>query len=202
MVLVYVVGVCTVIAIIATIRRCCNRFCRRGHHRELPARDITKGHRWCPVDRFSRATTTYCNITGDVIYEGYFCDSCEIRVAIGQTKLADRQLQCKALSVADPVADGRMLSDALVDEMSALSMIRGHHWIRGNLPVDSSCAVCDQLCGISHSLADKRCCWCARTAHDRCVGALDAECDLGVYKVSDSLEIVGFSAWKKIYIAQ
>ena len=179
MVLVYIFGLCTIIAVIATIRRCCNRFCRRRHHGALPARDITKGHRWCPVDRFSRATTTYCNITGEVIYEGYFCDSCEIRVALGQNKHADRQLPCKALSIADK----KMSTDSLVSDMSALSMIRGHHWIRGNLPIDSSCAGCGQLCGITHSLADRRCCWCARTVHDRCVGALEAICDLGVYKV-------------------
>ena len=180
MVLVFVVGVCIVIAIIVTIRQCYNRFCRRGQHSALPARDITKGHRWCPVDRFSWATTTYCNVTGEVIYEGYFCDSCEIRVALRQTKHADRQLLCKALSIADK----RMSSTKyIVGDISALSLIRGHHWICGNLPLDSVCAACDQLCGNNHSLAGRRCCWCARTTHDRCVGALQAHCDLGVYKV-------------------
>ena len=68
-------------------------------------------------------------------------------------------------------------------EQAVIPAIRGHHWISGNLPLDSICSACGQLCGVSHSLADRRCCWCLRTSHDRCVAALHSTCDLGVYKV-------------------
>lgn len=37
-----------------------------------------------------------------------------------------------------------------------------HHWINGNLPLNSTCEVCDECCGDGPGIVDMRCCWCQR----------------------------------------
>ncbi|KAF8776930.1 Diacylglycerol kinase epsilon like protein [Argiope bruennichi] len=88
---------------------------------ELPARDISKGHRWCPIDSFSN--TAYCSICSTLIIDGYFCDSCGVCADYSCYKKADKTLKCKALSSDD------------------CSM--KHHWVKGNIHALCSCDVID-----------------------------------------------------------
>ena len=37
-----------------------------------------------------------------------------------------------------------------------------HHWIAGNLPLNSECEVCEESCGDGPGIVDLRCCWCQR----------------------------------------
>lgn len=40
-----------------------------------------------------------------------------------------------------------------------------HHWIAGNLPLNSECEVCEETCGDGPGIVDIRCCWCQRYFH-------------------------------------
>jgi len=37
-----------------------------------------------------------------------------------------------------------------------------HHWIAGDLPLNSECEVCEEACGDGPGIVDLRCCWCQR----------------------------------------
>ena len=138
------------------------KICRRGRekHYDIPARDIRKGHRWCMTNIFSQPT--YCNISGNHIIHGAFCDSCGVCVEDQNVKEANLKLPCKALS-------------------TTVEMHK-HHWIRGNLPLFSNCCICQAECGHQPELCDYRCCWCARTVHENCKSKVVNGCDLGQYK--------------------
>ncbi|XP_077515147.1 diacylglycerol kinase epsilon isoform X2 [Amblyomma americanum] len=129
---------------------------------EVPAWDITKGHRWSVTDILSR--TGYCSVCENLIVDGLFCDCCGICVDHGCRGVADKDFTCKLLScVGDSI---------------------NHHWVKGNTSPNSHCAVCTDLCGLEAALADFRCCWCQRTVHTSCMGKLDEVCDLGRHKAS------------------
>ncbi|KAG8184445.1 hypothetical protein JTE90_026363 [Oedothorax gibbosus] len=131
------------------------RVFRRVHQRyELPARDISKGHRWCPIDGFP--TRAHCSMCHTLIVEGYFCDSCGVCADRPCYKKADKGLKCKALSTSDAVLQ--------------------HHWVKGNLPTILPCQVCSER--VSDE-SDLRCCWCQRIAHSGCVRRLHTVCDFG-----------------------
>ncbi|KAH8009579.1 hypothetical protein HPB51_018272 [Rhipicephalus microplus] len=127
---------------------------------EIPAWDITKGHRWSVTDILSR--TGYCSVCENLIVDGLFCDCCGICVDHGCCGVADRNFACKTLS-----SSGDSIS---------------HHWVKGNTSPNSRCAVCGQLCGLEAALSDFRCCWCQRTVHTGCTGKLAEVCDLGRHR--------------------
>jgi len=148
----------------------------RRRNYNVPARDISKGHRWCTTDLFSQPT--FCNIEECHIIAGAFCDLCGICVRNRHMKAADKRLKCKALS--------------------DLASIHCHQWVRGNLPLLSVCAVCEGACGDLPQLADFKCCWCWRTVHEECRETINESCDCGQYKqfivppTSVKLKQVGF----------
>merc|ERR1719334_1763565 len=115
---------------------------RRSH--DLPARDVSKGHRWCLTDLF--AQPSYCNISDEHIVSGAFCDLCGTCVSRQNMRQADKSLACKALS--------------------APAGVHVHHWVRGNLSLASVCAVCQGAAGDQPVLADYKCCWCWRVVHE------------------------------------
>lgn len=129
---------------------------RRQQHYEVRVRDVSKGHRWCMTEMFDKPT--YCNISGEPVIHGAFCDSCGICVQDSNIKQANKTLLCKQLSTKGPLR---------------------HHWIEGNLPLYSRCYVCQERCGILPQLSDFRCCWCMRTVHTNCKAQIDNNCDLG-----------------------
>ena len=158
MAFIYLLAVGAAFFVTVMITKSCRWFRRR--HYDVPARDIRKGHRWCMTDLFSQPT--YCNISGNHIIAGSFCDSCGICVEDRYMKSADKKLQCKALAVT--------------------SEMHKHHWIKGNLPLCSVCEVCDIECGNLPQLCDLKCCWCWQTVHERCRDQLSEVCDIGTYK--------------------
>ncbi|CAL1293811.1 unnamed protein product [Larinioides sclopetarius] len=127
---------------------------------ELPARDISKGHRWCPIDSFSN--TAYCSICSTLIIDGYFCDSCGVCADYSCYKKADKTVQCKALSSDD------------------CSM--RHHWVKGNITGLCSCDVCEADCGTEAGLSDFHCCWCQRVVHKNCLNNMSETCDFGRFR--------------------
>ena len=42
-----------------------------------------------------------------------------------------------------------------------------HHWIAGNLPLNSECEVCEEACGDGPGIVDLRCCWSVSYTHLR-----------------------------------
>ncbi|XP_027227512.1 diacylglycerol kinase epsilon isoform X1 [Penaeus vannamei] len=133
---------------------------KRSLHHDLRARDVTKGHRWCYTGMFSRPS--YCNICETLIMasDGAFCDSCGVCADSPQCiKKANKKLPCKVITT------------------NATS--HKHHWVKGNLPFNAQCDVCEEECGVEPELSDYWCCWCHRSAHENCLKHLAEVCDLG-----------------------
>ncbi|XP_074648864.1 diacylglycerol kinase epsilon-like [Tubulanus polymorphus] len=158
--IVIVLYVVIFIAITIVLTKLCKR--DRTRHYEIPARDITKtGHRWAMVEIFSQPT--YSAVTGDHIVDGAFCDSCGICVEDDHLDDANKRFPCKSYS---RTRQGELK----------------HHWIEGNLPLCSYCAICQQQCGVLPRLCDYRCCWCQMTVHEDCLPVVPSECRLGKYR--------------------
>ena len=158
MAFIYVLAVGSAFGVTLLITKSC-RWLRRRHY-DVPARDISKGHRWSITDLFPQPT--YSNISENHIIAGAFCDSCGICVEDESMKTADKTLPCKALSDS--------------------SLIHNHHWVKGNLPLCSNCDICNEQCGCQPELCDFKCCWCERTVHEHCRDECSKSCDLGTYK--------------------
>ncbi|GFT20624.1 diacylglycerol kinase epsilon [Trichonephila clavipes] len=133
---------------------------KKMHQFELPARDISKGHRWCAINSFSN--TAYCSICSTLVIDGYFCDSCGVCADHSCYKKADKTLQCKALASCD-------------ESMK-------HHWVKGNIPSVYPCGICEEECGAEPGLSDFRCCWCQRVVHKKCLKNMSEICDFGSYR--------------------
>ncbi|CAH1795394.1 unnamed protein product [Owenia fusiformis] len=149
-----------IIAVTVIINKICQKCRRRYTHYDVPARDISKGHRWCKTEMFTQPT--YCSVSKEHIIQGAYCDSCGICVDDGAVRVANRHIPCKVLSNK--------------------SDILKHHWVKGNLPLCSTCTVCQEECGHQAELCDMRCCWCQRTVHDQCLSKFTEICDLGHFR--------------------
>ncbi|KAM9296765.1 diacylglycerol kinase epsilon [Gastrophryne carolinensis] len=116
-------------------------------------------HAWRESDLFGRPT--YCSVCGQHILGGDFCLCCGLCADRACVWRAARELPCKG----EPGA-------------------RGHHWVRGNLPLCSLCARCALPCGSQPRLCDYRCIWCQRTVHDDCMQEelKTEDCDLGEFR--------------------
>lgn len=135
-------------------------YSKRNRVYQVPARDVSKGHRWFYPDL--PAMPVYCNVCELLVSDAGQCDSCGIFADHPCMKPADQKLLCKPLTWLGPATK--------------------HHWVKGNLPPDSSCAVCSRECGHEDGPSDFRCCWCRRTIHTECRDGGDDTCDLGEYR--------------------
>ncbi|XP_070182979.1 diacylglycerol kinase epsilon-like [Littorina saxatilis] len=151
------VSMLTILAVLVLVTRIYRKY--RMRHYEVPVYNFHKGHRFYMVDMF--ATPTYCNVGHDHIIHGAQCDSCGICVDDHLMKEANNRIPCKPSSTKE-------------EQLK-------HHWVRGNLPLCSRCAVCKLECESRPELTDLYCCWCRRAAHDDCAAKLDV-CDLGKYR--------------------
>uniref|UniRef100_A0A8C9R8A7 Diacylglycerol kinase n=1 Tax=Scleropages formosus TaxID=113540 RepID=A0A8C9R8A7_SCLFO len=122
-------------------------------------------HDWRYTDLFSKPT--YCCVCCQHVLRGAFCDCCGVCADERCLRRADRALPCK--EVVAPARDDGSLA---------------HHWVRGNVPLCSYCAVCKQQCGTQPKLCDLRCIWCQTVVHDDCKPNLEDEgrCDLGEFR--------------------
>uniref|UniRef100_A0A4W3GV06 Diacylglycerol kinase n=1 Tax=Callorhinchus milii TaxID=7868 RepID=A0A4W3GV06_CALMI len=137
----------------------------RRAQRWAQLRDSARGsrHSWHCTDLFSKPT--YCCLCGLPALQGASCLCCGVCVDDTCLSQADRQLKCKEVALV-PRPDGSL----------------NHHWVRGNVPLLSLCAVCRLQCGTQPRLCDLRCAWCQQVAHDDCVAALPSRCDLGHFR--------------------
>lgn len=154
---------------------------------DIPARDVTKGHRWCFIDIFSHPAL--CNICQTLMVDGGFCDSCGICADHGCMKTADKELFCKSLSRC-----GTSMKHHWIHGNSFLNWFNvklktilniATLTISGNLPFNSVCDVCEEKCGYEDhptQLSDYRCCWCQRTVHSVCQPKMADICDLGKFR--------------------
>ncbi|KHJ42723.1 diacylglycerol kinase accessory domain protein [Trichuris suis] len=94
------------------------------------------------------------------MFYGVECDYCGVVADFVCVKNADKNLVCKQVSIK-----GQLV----------------HHWIHGNLPINSICSSCEKDCGSGPGLVDYRCCWCQRTIHESCLRNFGALCDLGKF---------------------
>ena len=55
-----------------------------------------------------------------------------------------------------------------------------HQWVKGNIPLCSTCDICSEACGTEPRLSDYQCIWCHRTVHEKfCYCRQEHECDFG-----------------------
>ncbi|KAM3136141.1 hypothetical protein pb186bvf_011763 [Paramecium bursaria] len=54
-----------------------------------------------------------------------------------------------------------------------------HQWLHGNLPYNSVCSFCNQICSTFFKLEGASCMWCQRVYHDECAKKIDTQCDFG-----------------------
>ncbi|XP_076390877.1 diacylglycerol kinase epsilon isoform X3 [Megachile rotundata] len=127
-------------------------------------RDVTKQHNWKSIRRETKAY--YCSICESLLLNinGLICDSCGVCADPTCVKIADKQLKCKiiTLNTNNPMK---------------------HHWIKGNLPLNAICHVCNEECDLEPGLIDWWCCWCQRCVHDTCKANLSEICDFGKFKL-------------------
>ena len=158
MAFVYIAAVGSALLCTLLLTKLCRRL--RQRHYDIPARDVSKGHRWVMADMFHEAT--YCNVCEAQIMEGAFCDSCGICVKDKYMKEANKSLPCK--------------------ELSNMHDSPKHHFVKGNLATGSNCEVCGEVCGSHPSLCDLRCIWCGKTIHEHCEQMIGKCCDLGPFR--------------------
>ncbi|CAL7933848.1 unnamed protein product [Xylocopa violacea] len=125
-------------------------------------RNVTKKHNWKSVRKDTKAY--YCSICESLLLKSgiLMCDSCGVCADSTCVKIADKQLKCKVitLSTNEPME---------------------HHWIKGNLPMNAMCDICNTECAMEPGLTDWWCCWCQRCVHDDCK-PLPKICDFGKFK--------------------
>ena len=84
-----------------------------------------------------------------------------------------------------------------------------HHWVRGNLPLCSTCDICNNACGNEPRLSDYQCMWCHRTVHEKfCYCRQQHECDFGrmrelvIPPYSITLKTVGWRGQRKVVVKE
>ncbi|EFX86572.1 hypothetical protein DAPPUDRAFT_312909 [Daphnia pulex] len=123
--------------------------------------DFSKGHSWCSVSDVELAV--HCSVCEHVLLGGGMrCDSCGVCADEGCMHKADKRLKCKQVSI------------------DTISM--KHQWVKGNLPPESICHVCEEDCDTERHFSDFRCCWCQWTVHEKCLANLADLCNLGTYR--------------------
>ncbi|KAK9299621.1 hypothetical protein QLX08_007421 [Tetragonisca angustula] len=138
-------------------------------------RDVTKEHNWKSIKRETKAY--YCSICESLLLNisGLICDSCGVCADPTCVKIADKQLKCKLITVNtnEPMK---------------------HHWIKGNLPLNVMCDICNEECDVEPGQTDWWCCWCQRCVHDNCKSKLSKICDFGKFRLMiippSSLEVI------------
>lgn len=129
--------------------------------RGLRVGDPHKGHRWFMTEILDKPT--YCNFCERPLVRGGYCENCGISVHEECIDGATERFACKVL---------------VLSKRSYMN----HQWVRGNLPLCSTCSVCGFHCGTEPRLCDLRCVWCQDKTHDHCLRSKSNICDCGKYK--------------------
>lgn len=123
--------------------------------------DPHKGHRWFMTEILDKPT--YCNFCERPLVRGGYCENCAISVHEECIDDATKRFACKVLVLSK-------------------RNYMNHQWVRGNLPLCSTCSVCGFQCGTEPRLCDLRCVWCQDKTHDKCLRSKPNICDFGKYR--------------------
>ena len=168
-------------ALVAVVMWALVKIYKRRTYKESWMRYLEHGHLWHRTD-FVRKPT-YCGSCEELSLSGRYCSSCDVRVcsSLECLRAMNARQKCKYLqSLCDPNEDG---SGSAVLQCGGRA---NHHWIKGNLPLASTCTTCGEACGDEPRLVEWQCSWCFRTVHEACLSSLeasqDATCDLGPHR--------------------
>ena len=145
---------------------------RRRRKLFFQLRDPLRAHCWQATQFLDKPT--YCNSCTQMCFSGSFCVACGLCTCTESDciKMASNSRVCKPMGATTTSADKS-------------SSHTQHLWVRGNLPLYSMCFKCLAPCGNLPRLADYRCVWCQKTAHDDCVEDMDVGvCSLGPHQNS------------------
>jgi diacylglycerol kinase (ATP) len=143
--------------------------------RQLFMNRYKSNHNWNFNDLITVAHN--CNVceANIVLSSGIYCDTCQVYVDEKCFKKADKKFKCKLLCKT---------------KSSGSMIMWKHSWIKGNLPMNSICFKCEQVCGNTPVISDFKCVWCMRKVHENCLNEAKSddtddgsihECDFGVY---------------------
>ena len=143
------------------------RACKRPSSFSLHTKDPLKAHVWEKTRYLDKPT--YCNMCEELCLAGSQCQCCGACVCTLSIclKTAKSKLNCKPLSLTQ-------------------SSHTPHFFVRGNLPLSSSCEKCQTSCGSLPELLDYKCTWCDQTFHEGCLGEKekDSHCNFGPHRGS------------------
>ena len=145
---------------------------RRRMRRWLPLSTPSQAHCWQSTQFLDKPV--YCNSCTQMCFSGSYCVSCGLCICTENccAKMASSTQNCKPVTTPS-------------------SSHTHHHWVKGNLPASSLCFKCLLPCGCLPKLADFRCVWCQRTAHEDCIVGTEegaeqglGSCNLGSHHTS------------------
>ncbi len=143
------------------------RTCQRPSSHAIHTNDPLRAHIWEKTKYLDKPT--YCNVCEEVCIAGTQCQACGTRLCTLSSCLKQGQNRhhCKPLSLYG-------------------SSHSPHFFVRGNLPLSSTCVSCQAPCGTLPELADFACAWCGCSYHEDCLGEKERRslCDLGPHKES------------------
>lgn len=113
-------------------------------------------HHWAVVKVFP--TMRRCSVCGTGLFHGLQCEFCGLISDEACCLSADTIISCKQSISLTP---------------------NQHHWLKGNLPETSECAVCEHDCGLGPGLVDFHCTWCDSCCHEKCKPRLSTVCNYG-----------------------
>lgn len=129
---------------------------------------------------------------------GIFCIHCNIYIHSRCLKKADNQFQCKKICNSIFSINKQRENSFEISKKEALIGLKdgpfrlhmpkmSHHWIKGNLKLNTFCYLCLNECCDSPGLNDFKCVWCMRNVHEKCLikiltDAVLEECDCGKFK--------------------
>jgi len=134
----------------------------------------------------------HCNICHTLLLttKGQYCSNCGIGSCLNPAcvQKANSAHMCKEIScyqtglvTSSPSHNQQQAVMTSSEQQQQVRRFR-HHWISGNLPLNSECEVCEEVCGDGTGIVDLKCCWCHRTVHNKCQQQLSELCDLGEFK--------------------
>ena len=178
---------------------------KRRTYREPGMRYLEHGHVWHRTDFIKMPT--YCNSCEKSCINGRYCACCDIRVCSSDRclrEVVDKQ-NCKY--IPSTLTDKENSSDISKRQSTGGHVADTHHWIRGNLQLDSVCMVCHLPCGSEPKLVDRRCAWCFKAVHDCCLDSSNGSvCSLGEFRSlilplsSVQLSITGHGKGKRLVV--
>jgi diacylglycerol kinase (ATP) len=152
-----------------------------------------QNHYWYYNDLFTKPT--YCNICEGVMVSGVSCIYCNLYADEKCLKRAEKMFKCKQMCECVDADSTTSTNNSSKESSAKIGAVRRsgsytkawqHHWIKGNLKLNSVCFFCNEDSGVGPNLNDFKCAWCQRTAHEKCLNSVSTvahdDCDFGDFK--------------------